>query len=237
MNWLKIIFGVYTAVCSFWMMVTGNLFVGRSQPSFRKPTQRSRCYSAILVVCIGSFVALWTAARQASLSITVSPSLLKLVSVESVMPSNHLILPSPSPPALNLSQPQGLSQWVSFSHQVPKVWKLQLQHQSFQRIFTFRTDSYSALDAAEDTLPGTSLGLHWLGLWASTARGWVLIPGWGTKTAIYRTVQCRQKEKDMFPVGTVSKSSCENTSPVSIFKPRIIIVPAGNSTWGSGPQI
>ena len=34
----------------------------------------------------------WTAARQASLSITNSRSLLKLMSIESVMPSNHLIL-------------------------------------------------------------------------------------------------------------------------------------------------
>ena len=50
----------------------------------------------------------WTAARQASLSITISWSLLKLMSIESVMPSNHLILSSPSPPALNLSQHQGL---------------------------------------------------------------------------------------------------------------------------------
>ena len=37
----------------------------------------------------------WTAARQASLSITNSQSLLKLMSVESVMPSNHLILCRP----------------------------------------------------------------------------------------------------------------------------------------------
>ena len=41
----------------------------------------------------------------------------------------------PSPPAFNLSQHQGLSQWVSSSHQVAKVLDLQLQHQSFQRIF------------------------------------------------------------------------------------------------------
>ena len=40
-----------------------------------------------------------TAARQASLSIPNSGSLLKLMSIESVMPSNHLILSSPSPPA------------------------------------------------------------------------------------------------------------------------------------------
>ena len=41
------------------------------------------------------FAAPWTAACQASLSITNSWSLLKLVSIESVMPSNHLILCSP----------------------------------------------------------------------------------------------------------------------------------------------
>ena len=38
------------------------------------------------------FVTSWTAAHQASLSITISQSLLKLMSIESVMPSNHLIL-------------------------------------------------------------------------------------------------------------------------------------------------
>ena len=37
----------------------------------------------------------WTAAHQASLSFTISQSLLKLVSIESVMPSNHLILCHP----------------------------------------------------------------------------------------------------------------------------------------------
>ena len=47
-------------------------------------------------------------------------------------------LSSPSPPALNLSQHQGLFQWVSSSHQVAKVLEFQLQHQFFQWIF--RTD-------------------------------------------------------------------------------------------------
>ena len=41
------------------------------------------------------FVTPWTAARQASLSITNSQSLLKLMSIEFVMPSNHLILCCP----------------------------------------------------------------------------------------------------------------------------------------------
>ena len=41
------------------------------------------------------FVTLWTAARQASLSFTISQNLLKLMSIESVMPSNHLVLCHP----------------------------------------------------------------------------------------------------------------------------------------------
>ena len=47
-------------------------------------------------------------------------------------------LSSPSPPALNLSQHQGLFQWVGFLHQVAKL--LELQHQSFQ--WTFRVDFF-----------------------------------------------------------------------------------------------
>ena len=42
--------------------------------------------------CVQLFVTSWTAARQASLSFTISQSLLKLMSIGSMMPSNHLIL-------------------------------------------------------------------------------------------------------------------------------------------------
>ena len=45
---------------------------------------------------------------------------------------------SPFPPAFNLSENQGVFQWVSSSHQVAEVLEFQLQHQSFQWIF--RTD-------------------------------------------------------------------------------------------------
>ena len=55
---------------------------------------------------------------------------------DAIQPSHPLS--SPSPPAPNLSQHQGLFQWVSSSHQVAKVLEFQLQHQSFQR--TPRTD-------------------------------------------------------------------------------------------------
>ena len=79
----------------------------------------------------------WTAAHQASLSITIPWSLLKHMSIESVMPSNHLILchplllPSIFPSIRVFSVGQ-------FFTQVAKVLELQLQHQSFQWIL--RTD-------------------------------------------------------------------------------------------------
>ena len=53
-----------------------------------------------------------------------------------IQPSHPLSFPFS--PAFNLSQHQGLFQWVSYSHQVAKVLEFQLQHQSFQWIF--RTD-------------------------------------------------------------------------------------------------
>ena len=60
------------------------------------------------------FATPWTAACQASLSITNSWSLLKLMSLKLVMPPNHLILCCPpSSPVFNLSHHQGLFQWVS----------------------------------------------------------------------------------------------------------------------------
>ena len=49
---------------------------------------------------------------------------------DTIQPSHPLS--SPSPPAFNLSQHQGLFKWVSSSHQVAKVLEFQLQHQSFQ---------------------------------------------------------------------------------------------------------
>ena len=78
------------------------------------------------------FATPWTAACQASLSFTVSRSLLKFMSIELVMPSNHLILCCPSP-ALHVSHHQGLFQWISSLLQVADA--LELQRQSFQWIF------------------------------------------------------------------------------------------------------
>ena len=55
---------------------------------------------------------------------------------DAIQPSHPLS--SPSPPALSLSQHQGLFKWVSSLYQVSKVLEFQLQHKSFQ--WTLRTD-------------------------------------------------------------------------------------------------
>ena len=79
------------------------------------------------------FATPWTAACQACLSFTMFQSLLKLMFIELVMPStiSSSVVPFSSCP--NLSQHQGLFQWVKSSHEVAKVLEFQLQHQSFQR--------------------------------------------------------------------------------------------------------
>ena len=83
------------------------------------------------------FTTPWTAAHEDTMSFTNSWSLLKLMPIESVMPSNSSHpLSSPSPPAFSLSKHQDLPQWVCSSHQVPTVLEFQLQHQSFQWIFS-----------------------------------------------------------------------------------------------------
>ena len=78
----------------------------------------------------------WTAARLASLSFTISWSLLRFISIESEMLSNHLILCS-----FLLLLPSIFPSIRVFSNELalcirwPKYWELQLQHQSFQWIF------------------------------------------------------------------------------------------------------
>ena len=82
--------------------------------------------------CVWLFATPWTAARQASLSITNSQSLLKLMSIESVMSSNQLILCRPLlllPPILPSIR---VFSNKSTLHEVAKVLEFQLQHQSFQ---------------------------------------------------------------------------------------------------------
>ena len=84
-------------------------------------------FSVQLPSCVWLFATPWTVARQASLSITNSRNLPKLMSIESVMPSNHLILccplllmPSISPNIRVFSNESALYIWW------PKYWSFSL---------------------------------------------------------------------------------------------------------------
>ena len=99
--------------------------------------------SVQLLSCVQLFATPWTAAHQASLSITNSQGLLKLMSIKLGMPGDAIQsshpLSSPSYSAFSLSQPHGLGlfQWVSSLHWVAKVLEFKLHHQSFQCIYEY----------------------------------------------------------------------------------------------------
>ena len=84
-----------------------------------------------LLSCV--FMTQWPIVCQASLAFTISESVLKLMSIESVMPSNHLVLCR-----LLLLLPSIFTSIRVFSNesvlhiQVAKVQEFQLQHQSLQ---------------------------------------------------------------------------------------------------------
>ena len=96
------------------------LLTEKNKAQIRGPGKRSHLLGTRGIVVVRSlswvriFVTPWTAAHQAFLSFTISWSLLKPMSIELVMPSkgSHS-LSSPSPPAISLSQQQGLFQGVS----------------------------------------------------------------------------------------------------------------------------
>ena len=68
----------------------------------------------------------WTAAPQASLSFTISRSLLKLLSTESVMPSNHLVLCCPLLLQLSIFPSIRVFSNESALHGWPKYWSFSL---------------------------------------------------------------------------------------------------------------
>ena len=78
---------------------------------------------------------------QASLSFTISWSLLKLLSIESVMPSNHLILCCPPSSVLSLSRHQDLFQWSVLRIRWPKCWSFSISpSRDYSGLISFRMD-------------------------------------------------------------------------------------------------
>ena len=105
--------------------------------------------------CVQLFVTSWTTAHQASLSITNSQSLLKLKSIESVRPSNHLILHHPL-----LLLPSILPSIRVFSNESvlrirwPKYWSFSFSispSNAHSRLTSFRMDLLDLL-AVQETL-------------------------------------------------------------------------------------
>ena len=82
---------------SCWVTHIGKLTCNRSLENL-VPGWATTCLTSVQFTsfsCVRLFATPWTTAHQASLSITNFRSLLKLMSIESVMPSNHLILCHP----------------------------------------------------------------------------------------------------------------------------------------------
>ena len=144
---------------------------------------------------------LWTAAHQTSLTITNSWSLLKLVSIESVMPSNHLILCCPLllPPSIFLSIRVFSSEsalcirwpkYWSFSFSISPSYELLLLLSHFSRVFLCVIPQTAAHQAPP--VPGIlqAKTLEWVAIsfsnvWKvkSLSRVWLLATPW---TAAYQ---------------------------------------------------
>ena len=101
------------------------------------------CCSLNLLNRVQLFVTPWTAARQASLSITNSQSLLKLMSIELVMPSSHLILCHPLlPPSVFPSIRVFSNESVLFIRW-PKYWSFSFNispSNEYSGLISFRMD-------------------------------------------------------------------------------------------------
>ena len=96
-------------------------------------------FSSVAQSCL--FATPWTAARQASLTITNSQSLLKLMSIESVMPSSHLILCGPLLPLPSIFPSiRVFSKESPFRIRWPKYWSF-----SFNIILPASTQDRSPL--------------------------------------------------------------------------------------------
>ena len=101
-----------------------------------------------------TFVTPWTAARQASLSIANSWSLLKLMSIESLMPSNHLILCCPLLPPSIFPSIRVFSNESILRIRWPKYWSFSFTispSNAYSGLISFRMDWLDLL-AVQGTL-------------------------------------------------------------------------------------
>ena len=124
----------------------------------------------------------WTAARQASLSFTISRSLLKLMSIESMMPSNHLILCHPLlllppvPPSIRV-----FSNESALPIRWPKYWSFSFSispSNEYSGLISFRIDWFDLLAVQElsRVISRTTVQKHqFFGAQPSLWSNWVVI--------------------------------------------------------------
>ena len=119
-----------------------------------------------LLSCVQLFATPWTAAHQASLSITISWSLLKLMSIELVMPSNHLILCCPLLLSSVFPSIRVFSSELALCIRWPNYWSFSFSispSNEYSGLISFKTDC---------SLPGSSVR----GILQARILEWVAIP-------------------------------------------------------------
>ena len=116
---------------------------------------QSQFSSAQSLSCVRLFATPWTVAPQAFLSITNYRSLLKLISIESMMPFNHLILCRPLLPQPSIFSSIGVFSNDSVLHiRWPKYWSLRFSispSSEYSGLISFRMDWFDLL-AVQGTL-------------------------------------------------------------------------------------
>ena len=110
---------------------------------------RMYIFAVQLLRLVQPFATLWTAAHQASLSFTICQSLLKLMSIEKIMPSNHLILCHP--PLLSSIFPRirDFSNELAHCIRWPKDWSFSFSispSSEYSGLIFFRIDWFDSLD-------------------------------------------------------------------------------------------
>ena len=113
--------------------------LGYWEARYKRQLAHYWCISSVqLLSHVRFFATPWTAACQASLSITQAHVYWVGDAIQPSHPQS-----SPSPPAFNLSQCQGLFQWVSSPHQVPKYWSCSFNvnpSNEYSGLISFRMD-------------------------------------------------------------------------------------------------
>ena len=119
----------------------------------RSSSKKSSLFAVVQSLsCVRLFAIPWTAARQDSLPSTISQCLCKLMSIESVMPSNHLILchplsSCPQPPNINV-----FSNESALRNRWPKYWSFSISPFSeYSGLISFRIDWFDIF-AVQETL-------------------------------------------------------------------------------------